>query len=215
LKALGRTEVTPLEAVAICAVCFGWFILISTEAVANGFTKTEFSDRSLIGSVIYELFFALLAISILRARNYAVATLYPTPSVLGATWGVVLYAVGFGLAFVLVAGLNTGSPQPIETSLANATSALPVVVISALVNGAYEEIFLLGFLQRGLGRYGPTIAVGASLLVRILYHLYQGPMGAVWVLGFGLVMSVYFLRTGQLFPAVFAHILADIVPFVF
>ena len=48
----------------------------------------------------------------------------------------------------------------------------------------------------------------------MLYHLYQGPLGAVWVLGFGLVMSLYYVRTRKLFPVVIAHVLADIVPFV-
>ncbi len=204
-----------MEAVAICFVCFGWFILISTESVASGFKDTEFSDASLVGSILYELFFALLALSILRARGYAVETLYPAPTMLGALWGMLLYAAGLSAAFALSSAFNPGEgPQPIETALANATSSLPIVVASAVVNGAYEEIFLLGFLQRGLQRYGVEIAVGASLLVRVLYHLYQGPLGAVWVLGFGIVMSLYYLRTGRLFPVVFAHVLADIVPFV-
>jgi membrane protease YdiL (CAAX protease family) len=52
------------------------------------------------------------------------------------------------------------------------------------------------------------------LLVRVLYHLYQGPVGAVWVLAIGLVFGLYFMRTNQLWPPVFAHILWDIVPFL-
>jgi membrane protease YdiL (CAAX protease family) len=50
------------------------------------------------------------------------------------------------------------------------------------------------------------------LISRVLHHLYQGPLGAVWVLGFGLVMSLYYRRTRKLFNVVFAHALADIVP---
>ena len=34
------------------------------------------------------------------------------------------------------------------------------------------------------------------------------------ILGFGLVLSLHCLRSEKLFPVVFAHILADIVPFL-
>jgi membrane protease YdiL (CAAX protease family) len=81
-----------------------------------------------------------------------------------------------------------------------------------MVNGTYEEVFLLGFLQRGLRSYGLSIAVGVAVLVRVLYHLYQGPVGTLWVLGFGAVFSLYYLRSEQLWPPAFAHILWDIIP---
>ncbi len=47
----------------------------------------------------------------------------------------------------------------------------------------------------------------------LLFHTYQGVYGMLAVLVFGLVLSVYYLRTQALFPVTFAHILADIVPF--
>jgi membrane protease YdiL (CAAX protease family) len=58
------------------------------------------------------------------------------------------------------------------------------------------------------------VAVGVSLLVRVLYHLYQGPLGAVYVGAFGLVLSLYYVASGKLFPVVLAHALWDIVPFL-
>jgi membrane protease YdiL (CAAX protease family) len=79
---------------------------------------------------------------------------------------------------------------------------------------AHMKIFLLGFLIRGLRRYGLAVALGASLLVRVLYHTYQGPLGAMWVLVFGAVLSVYFIESGKLFPAVVAHAIADVAPFL-
>jgi len=103
--------------------------------------------------------------------------------------------------------------QPIEHMVANATiSFLPLVAMS-VVNGFYEEVFLIGFLQRTLEGLGVAFAIGASLLVRMLYHLYQGPSGAISVLGFGLVLSVYFLWKRKLWPVVFAHISADVAGF--
>jgi membrane protease YdiL (CAAX protease family) len=97
--------------------------------------------------------------------------------------------------------------------VANASvSFLPLVAMS-LVNGVYEEVFLVGYLQRALESSGAAFSIGASLLVRLLYHLYQGPSGAASVLGFGLVLSVYFLWKRKLWPLVFAHMFADIAGF--
>jgi membrane protease YdiL (CAAX protease family) len=48
----------------------------------------------------------------------------------------------------------------------------------------------------------------------MLYHIYQGPVGALSVLVFGLVLSLFYLRTGRLFPVVVAHVIADVAPFL-
>ncbi|MGZ5119554.1 MAG: CPBP family glutamic-type intramembrane protease, partial [Burkholderiales bacterium] len=64
----------------------------------------------------------------------------------------------------------------------------------AMINGTYEEVFLLGFLLRGLRQFGFSLTVGVPLLIRVLYHLYQGPVGAMWILGFGLLFSLYYFR---------------------
>jgi membrane protease YdiL (CAAX protease family) len=109
-----------------------------------------------------------------------------------------------------------GQPeQPVARMMADARLTVPAIVIMAMVNGAFEEVFLLGFLLRGLRGFGLSIALGAMLLVRMLYHMYQGPLGLIWVLGFGAVFGLYFIRTNQLWPPVFAHVLWDIVSFVF
>ena len=96
-----------------------------------------------------------------------------------------------------------------------ATLTLPANVLMAMVNGTYEEVFLLGFLVRGLRGWGLSSALGTMLLVRVMYHLYQGPIGALWVFGIGLTFGIYYVRSGNLWPPVFAHVLWDIVPFVF
>jgi membrane protease YdiL (CAAX protease family) len=90
--------------------------------------------------------------------------------------------------------------------------SLSVVALVSLVNGTFEEVFLLGFLMRGLRGYGLSIAFGVPSLVRILCHVYQGPLGTISVLAVGLVFGAYYVRTTKLWPAVFAHILLDFVP---
>ena len=71
----------------------------------------------------------------------------------------------------------------------------------------------MGVLVRGLRSHGLSVAIGFPLLVRVLCHLYQGPMGVLWILAFGLLFSLSYVRRPVLWPLVLAHILWDIVPF--
>lgn len=210
-----RNTTSPAEALGIVTLCFGWFILGSFLIVSNGFKTGAFSEAGFIGLVVLEVILGLTAVAVLRARGFDVASLYPRPSLYGGLSGALLAVVAAGVGWLAVAPLNPNYyGQPLERLMEGVPIGLPTLVLLGIVNGAYEEIFLLGFLLRGLRGYGLSLAIGVSLLVRVLYHLYQGPMGAVYVGAFGLVLSLHFAATGKLFPAVLAHACWDIVPFL-
>ena len=128
--------------------------------------------------------------------------------------------MGFGLT--LLAGLGACSRRPFMAATPTAHRACwrrPAistvgVILVVVVNGTFEEVFLLGFLQRGLQARGTSIALGVTLLVRVLYHLYQGPLGALSILAFGLVQGLWYARSKRLWSPVFAHIMCDIVAFL-
>jgi membrane protease YdiL (CAAX protease family) len=210
-----RTTTTPVEAASVSAICFGWAIITSSQSVAAGFQSSSFTDSNMLGLIGMEVVFGAIALLLLYARGYSVSNLYPSPSLAGLGLGVGLYIASLMTSWVAVAPFAASQPsQPIDALVSSASVSLSSVIAVALVNGAYEEVFLLGFLLRGLRGYGLSIALGVSLLVRVLYHLYQGPLGAVSVLAFGLVLSLYYIRSNALFPVVFAHVLADVIPFV-
>lgn len=208
-----RTTTSPGEAVAVVAICFGWAIWSSLQSLGANAQAGSFSDGSLISLVIMEVICACVALALLRARKYSISSLYPQPSLKSATLAMPLLFAGWLVSWLLVAPF-AGEQQPIDRMMQEASVSLPVLVLLAMVNGTYEEVFLLGFLMRGLRGFGLSIAIGVPLLIRLVYHLYQGPVGALSVVGFGLVLSIYYAKTGSLFTPVFAHVLADIVPFV-
>ena len=210
-----RPADTPLDLVVVTALCFGWFIVASVLAVMAGFPAQPFSDAALIGIVLIELLFGALALGYLRLRGHELRVLFPRPSIPESVLGVGLYVASALASWLLVATClphdTGGQPQPIEEMVSNASISAGPVVGASLINGLYEEMFLVGYLQRGLQAEGHSFAIGVSLLVRVLYHLYQGPMGAISVLGFGLVLGLYYARTKRLWPIVVAHILADVL----
>lgn len=202
------------EACCVIAIAFGWFITASLSAVASGFpTSGSFSDASLIGLMLTEVILGAFALLFLRFRLYPIKEFIPSPTLTGSAHGALLCATALALWFVLEQALFTGDldGQPIAEILNNARPSLLVVVALSMLNGLYEEAFLLGYLVRGFAPLGAYFAVGLSMLVRVLYHLYQGPVGALSVLVFGCVVSLYYWRTGRLWPAVFAHTLADVI----
>lgn len=210
-----RNTTTIPEALAIATLCFGLFILWSLGAVAMGFQEgavSEFNDGELLSMAGLEIILAVVALTILRKRGYDVAGLWPQPDWRGCAVGLGLYLGVLVLDLLVTAQFSNVDQQPGSQMMARAHMSLPAILIMSVVNGTYEEVFLLGFLLRGLRAFGLSFTLGASLLVRALYHTYQGPLGTVQILIFGLVLSIYYVSSGKLWPVVFAHILGDIVP---
>lgn len=207
------STITIVDAAVVSAVCFGLSIVVSLQAVLAGFPAARFSEAGNTWMICEEIAWSAIALIYLFIRGFDISSLYPSPSVRGSLAGLGLF-VGAWLAGALVIGpfVNIEKPQMIEFSYAGIS--LLSTVVFAMVNGAFEEVFLLGVLVRGLKGFGLSLAIGLPLLVRILYHLYQGPLGVVWVLVFGLMFSLFYVRRQQLWPPVLAHILWDIVPAV-
>ncbi|MCU6499992.1 CPBP family intramembrane metalloprotease [Rugamonas sp. A1-17] len=206
---------TPLpQALLIMAICFGGFILSSFGIASGSADALSFNDGLLAAIAVQELILACVALAVLHACHYPLATLLPKPSWGGLGTGAVLYIVAC-MAALGVGLLLGGEPiQPIDTMLAQSHVSLYALVPMALINATFEEVFLLAYLQRGLRRFGASNAIGAAILVRLLCHWYQGPVGAAKVLVMGLVFGIYYARSGRLFPVVAAHVAADFLPFL-
>jgi membrane protease YdiL (CAAX protease family) len=90
---------------------------------------------------------------------------------------------------------------------------VPALVLNAVQAGLVEEVVVLGYLVTRLQQlsWSPTLAVGASALLRGAYHLYQGFGGFVGNFAMGLLFGVLFLRWGRrTWPFVVAHVLLDV-----
>jgi membrane protease YdiL (CAAX protease family) len=203
---------TATDCIVVSAICFGWFILVSAQAVASDVPPQPFTDASLLDLVVREALYASVALVYLHARGYDMVQLLPVPTAVGTLAGLALYVATVLVSWPIDAAVRSAhsAPQPIEEMVANASISFAPIIAMSVVNGLYEEVFLLGYLQRALERFGLAFAVGASLLVRVAYHVYQGPSGTASVLAFGLILGTYFAWQRKLWPVVSAHIFADI-----
>ena len=130
--------------------------------------------------------------------------------------------IGFGLAIAAYVGLFAlwivlmaanlkpsylgGGASPVNGHLLT----ISVIAVSA-INPIFEEVFVCGYLitlARQKGRL--ALGVNASVALRLAYHLYQGGVGVVGVIPFGLVLAWWYGKTGRLWPAVVAHAATDL-----
>lgn len=211
-----RIDTTPVEALVVTGVCFGWAIWGSLWTVLAGYPDLGgFTDAGAWQTVVTELACAAIALVVLYVRRYDVATLVPEVTLRDTLLGLALMVVANWAGWQVLEPFLAGhGEQPIERIAQATTISAPAVLAVSFVNGTFEEVFLLGFLQRGLQARGLSIALGVTLLVRVVYHLYQGPLGALSILAFGLVQGLWYAHARRLWSPVFAHIMCDIVAFL-
>lgn len=206
-----KTTLSLPEAFVVAGLCFGLFTLWSFEAVFAGFPDANFSENDNWAMMVIELVLASLALLYLRSRTFDLRPLYPHPTVRGTAGGLALFVACWLSGIVATSLFNTTSATD-AIGFSFDDSSLSSRIALAMVNGAFEEVFLLGVLVRGLRGFGLSVAVGLPLLVRVLYHLYQGPLGILWVLSFGVVLTLAYVWRKDLWPPVLVHILWDIIP---
>jgi len=203
------------EVAIVVSLCFGWFIAGSIGAVMSGFPASAFDDSTFLNLVPSEFVFGAAALLFLHYRGHAVRALVPRPTALGSLVGLALYAATIAAIWPiqLAVGAQQVSAEPIEQMVRWATISLPALIGVSIVNGIYEETFLTGYLIPSLQSFGAPFAIGVSVLVRVLYHLYQGPLGAISILLTGTIFGIYYWKTRKLWPVAFAHIFADFAGF--
>ena len=53
--------------------------------------------------------------------------------------------------------------------------------------------------------------MNASIALRMSFHLYQGPTAFLSFAVFGLLFTLFYIRTGRLWPLIVAHALLEAV----
>lgn len=212
-----------LEFLLVVGIAFGWAIWGSFTAFVYGLTAAEvpasgsaFGKGHLYGVVVKELVtFPLLAAVLYmggwRLRHFPLgaggAATAVGVAIFAGTWLVdMLIDAGIGQLFPSVrAGLDG-----MEAYRPANPPDLMAVLVASLVNPVFEEVFVCGYVISALSaRFGQTAAVNTSVVIRGLYHLYQGIEALPFHLAYGLIQAYTFVRLGKLWPLIVSHALLD------
>jgi len=169
------------------------------------------SDKEALSLVLIECLAIPVAGTVPWVRGWKLKDLGFKPTWLNSFAGVLLFGatVLVNLALWETLGHLVGSKEFLRQFAQSISVSIPVAVLLSVINGIFEEFFLCRYLVEAFTKFGPAIALGVSALVRVMYHLYQGPLGAILILGFGIAVTAFYWRFRQVWPALVAHILAD------
>jgi membrane protease YdiL (CAAX protease family) len=130
--------------------------------------------------------------------------------------GVILFIAFYAIWTVVWIATIKLSPSTAErmseTHIVSLAIPLPTVIAVGLINPLFEEVFVCGYVMTALHRKESLwLALNVSVAIRLLYHLYQGPLGVLSINPFGLVAGFWYARTGRLWPVIVAHSIIDVV----
>jgi len=210
-----RTLSPASEFAVVILGAFGYFIFTSYVAHLQR-SGNNLSDVRLEYLILHELIVGAALAVFLLARGWSLKRIGLAPTLKDTGVGLLLVAVNWvawGAIWILVAGFSQSTIQAakeVTTVSAAPGIALWIVALASLVNGTFEETFVCGYVITALkDRSTPWTAINISVGITLLYHLYQGPIGLMFVVLTGVSFGYWYAQTGRLWPPIVAHAVID------
>jgi uncharacterized protein len=193
------------------------FSSIMSLGAPSGSAAPVFDDAQLLGIIIFEVIQLAFLGWFLRIRGWTLEKFGLSFSWRATVAGLALLA----FTYLLTLGAQYIAQVIFDYDIAGAIARAPkvdpdlnmqLVFLVSVVNGIFEELFVAGYIITTLtARRGMWVAINVSVVVRLLYHLYQGPIGVMTIVPMGLLYGYVYSRTRQLWPLIVAHVLVDII----
>ena len=220
LRAIIRQLPVGVEVLIVVSWAFGMPIFSSILMVSGPDYSGKplvYNNEALLSILIFEIIQSVFLVWFLRVRGWTLEKFGLRVSWYGTGAGVALLVITWCLTYA--AQMLAQSVLPIDMQAAvsrypkaDPTLSMQLVFLTSTVNGIFEEVFVAGYIITVLTTArGMWTAINVSTVVRLLYHLYQGPIGVLTIVPLGLLYGYAFARTRQLWPLIVAHVCIDIV----
>lgn len=204
-----------VEFLIVVSWAFGQFIFASILSIGTA-RSAAYTNEALASVLVAEILqFAFIA-WFLRVRGWTLEKVGLKVTLRGTGLGLGLAVASYAL-FVIA---QLVGEHLLRIDMTSAAAFYPkaakdldlqLVFVTSVVNGAYEELFVAGYVITALTPVrGPWTAINVSTGIRLLYHLYQGPIGILAIVPLGILYGWVYVRTRALWPLVVAHIAIDV-----
>jgi membrane protease YdiL (CAAX protease family) len=185
--------------------------ILSIGASDTQSTREFFNDTTLIGVLVMEVLQTLFLVWFLRIRGWTLQKLGLDITLRSTGIGLALLAVTLallrGLMFLAQTLLPADMQLPQAVSPPPENVSMSLVFLVATFTGIFEEVFVAGYVITALTPVrGIWAGINVSTGLRLLYHLYQGPIAILSVVPIGLLFGYVFARTRLLWALIVANI---------
>lgn len=193
---------------------FASILSIGDTEILN--SKEYFNDAGLITLLIFETVQMVFLAWFLKVRGWTLEKLGLRITWRGTVVGLILLGILIGID-LFVGWLIEVLPADMSMAInlypkPDPNLSMSLVFLASVVNGVFEEVFVAGYVIAVLAPVrGLWTAINVSTGIRLLYHLYLGPVAFLVVVPTGLLFGYVFARTRALWPLILAHILIDIL----
>jgi CAAX protease family protein len=193
---------------------FGFFIFTSYVGHFRPASGHRITSTQLEFLVLYELVVGAALAVFLAARGWSLKRLGLAPTFTETAIGLLLVAVVYVAWMVVWILIASFLPSPDAAARDITFEARGVgfwtAASASFVNGMFEETFVCGYVIALLkDRAPPWTAINISVGIRLLYHLYLGPIGMIFVVLVGVSFGYWYARRGRLWPLIVAHGVLD------
>lgn len=201
---------TYTEFAVIGGLIFGSLVNWSVPAMPMTPGVPIFTENSELLSLIkLEVFALIILFAAFGARGRGMGEIHwhISPKLLGVTY--LLFASDYLLSHIIWSLSLLWFPawetyDPIY--LKSATLSMPLLFVFSCINGFFEEVVVVGYLSACLGKYHSALICGViSVLLRLSYHTYQGPVALISMIPMGIGFYYVYWRYKSIWPLVFAH----------
>lgn len=193
---------------------FGYFIISSIISLIAPSGHPHITNSHLRFLIGYELIIMSILLSFLYVRGWTLRYIGLRPTVRQTLIGFVLALAAYLVHLVIWAVAMSVSPYFValakDTHLVAPGLKIGTITVVSIINPVFEELFVTGYVISYLQkRRSMWFAINVSVLIRFLYHLYQGAVGVISIIPIGLIFAIWYARTRRLWPLIVAHAAFD------
>lgn len=209
------------EFVIVVAISFGYSIISSIILFIQGFfptsnSQSSFTNESIVSLIIYELIILTVVIYFLNLRDNQINfknNFKPLKLIWSSLLLTILYYFSYFLLVMLVSNIffqSISSNDTVQFTSYRMNTFLIIAV--SIINPIFEEAIVVGYIIPALkNRAGVLFAINISVLVRLLYHLYQGPIAVISIIPMGLIFAFVYIKWKNIWPLIIAHAIMDFI----
>jgi uncharacterized protein len=211
------------ELIVILIIGFGLFIYSSTRSffvVNSDYTHSwvyKITSQWNYSVVIYEIIALLIIIYILKVRDWKISDFNLTFTI-RLIWIALLIMfirnIISNIGFNILESFNIVDDSTVQHVRFGLDANWISISLMIIINSFFEEFILIGYFFKRLEKYHPVIIIGLSMLIRQLYHTYQGWISLLVILPTGLVFGYYYFKHKKLWPVIIAHGFSNLIAFL-